>query len=195
MPNSLYPAFIELEYSTPYGEHVMTIPIRAVPDFESDPALTICENWDATTSVVSTTVANLCAQFANFYTDDSQFNLYSIWTMADSEAIPEFAETYRFTTPIQGSSASTTWKKAAQNTFTFRTADGGISKVTLLDSLSFNLWDKQTDPTGSTDVLAVIDAWTDTNAFFAGRDNARPSAFLQLTKTLNEKLRRAYRMT
>lgn len=195
MPNSLFPAFIELEYSTPWGEHVMTIPIRAVPTFELDPADTFVEAWDDSNALIATKITNLCNQFANFYTAESQFNLYSIWTMADETAIPVFKETYRFPTAIEGVSASTTWRKAVQNTFTFRTEDGGISKVVLLDSLSFNLWDKQTDPTGSADVQAVIDAWTDVESFFAGRDTARPAAFLQLTKTLNEKLRKAYRMT
>jgi hypothetical protein len=115
--------------------------------------------------------------------------------LATPTSPPKFEQTYRFSTPIVGAASTPGWTRAVELTHTFRTEDGGVSKLVLLDCGSFNLWNKQVDPTGSADLLAVIAEWTNPANCWAGRDTTRPAAFVQLTKTLNEKLRRAYRMT
>lgn len=195
MPNSLSPAFVKLEYTSDFGPHVALLPLRAAPAFDPDPSLTTIENWALANVNLEDMITTLVNAMADFYTPADAFTLYSVFTQLTATADPVFRETLRFATPIVGTSASTTWRKASQLTATFRTSLGGISKLVMLDALSFNLWDIQVDPTGSADLIALINEWTQDISAWAGRDGGQPTTFLQLTKTLNEKLRKAYRMT
>lgn len=195
MANSLYPAYIELEYTTSFGPHSAIFPLRDTPIFDDDPELTTVENWDGAQVPLSDMVIELVTALAKYYLAADAFTLYSTWTLLTPESDPVFNETLRFDPPIVGTGTAIGWQKAVQSTHTFRTSLGGIAKVVALDAGSFNAWDKQVDPTGSADLLAIIAAYTANANAWAGRDGGRPSTFLQLTKTLNEKLRRAYRMT
>lgn len=195
MANSLYPAYINLEYTTSFGPHNAILPLRDTPIFDDDPELTTVENWDGAQMPLSDMVVTLVTALAEYFLPADAFTSYTVWTLATPTSDPVFAQTLRFDPPIVGTGATIGWQKATQLTHTFRTDLGGVSKLVMLDAGSFNAWNKQVDPTGSADLLAVIAAWTDNANAFAGRDGGRPSTFMQLTKTLNEKLRRAYRMT
>jgi hypothetical protein len=195
MANTLFPAFVKLEYTTTFAPHVAILPIRDTPIFDADPELTTVENWDGAQVPLSDMVIDLATAMAKYYTADDAFTLYSTWTMLTPTSDPVFQETLRLDPIIVGTGTTIGWQKAVQSTHSFRTSLGGTSKLVCLDAGSFNAWDKQVDPTGSADLLAIIAAWTSNSNAFAGRDGGRPSTFMQLTKTLNEKLRRAYRMT
>jgi len=195
MANSLYPAYVELEYTSKFGPHSAIFPLRAEPAFGSAPAETTVESWDSDNVDLYTMVTNLTNALANYYDEDDAFTLYSTWTLETPTSDPVFRETYRFPIPIVGGGTAIGWQKAVQSTHTFRTSLGGISKLVCLDAGSFDAWDKQVDPTGSADLLAIIEEWSSGDNAWAGRDGGQPTTFLQLTKTLNEKLRRAYRMT
>jgi hypothetical protein len=93
-----------------------------------------------------------------------------------------------------GSAPTPGWYKAVQKTFTFRTNEFGTSKLVLLDAASFNTFNKQTTLSSGgpedllRDYLGSADGW------LLGRDGGKPTTFLQIAVTLNEKLRRSYRM-
>jgi hypothetical protein len=196
MANSLFPGYVDVEYTSVYGPHAMRLPIRAEPDFDADPTLTQLEMWDLTPRSLFDMVTDLVTALAAYYPATTDFQLYSVWTLATPTSDPVFRQVSRFgVSPISGSGTSVGWDKATQLTHTFRTSGGGVSKLVALDAGSFNAWNKQTDPTGSADLLAVIAEWTSGAAGWAGRDGFQPTTFLQLTKTLNEELRKSYRMT
>jgi len=195
MANSLFPAYIEYEYTTPFAPHSGILPLGFTPDFDPDPLLTSIETWDGGTISLHTMAANMINALSNYYDEGTSFTLYSVWTLETTTSDPVYRETSRFAPAIAGGGSDIGWSKATQLTHSFRTVDGGISKLVCLDAGSFENFDVQIDPTGSADLLAVIAEWTDEGNAWAGRDTTRPATFLQLSKTLNEKLRRAYRMT
>lgn len=195
MANSLFPAFVEYEYTTPFGPHSGILPLGFLPDFGDTATLTTIETWNGGLKSLPTMVTNMINALSNYYTADSAFTLYSTWSLATPTSDPVYKETFRFTPTIEGGGADIGWSKAVQLTHSFRTVNGGVSKLVCLDGGSFENFDLQVDPTGSADLLAVIAEWTDEDNAWAGRDTTRPAVFLQLSKTLNEKLRRAYRMT
>ena len=195
MANSLFPAYVEYEMTSPFGPHSGILPLGFRPDFGATATLTTIETWDGGLMSLPTMVTNMVNALANYYTSDSVFTLYSTWTLETPTSDPVYQETFRFSPALEGGGSDIGWSKAVQLTHSFRTVDGGISKLVCLDAGSFENFDVQIDPTGSADLLAVISEWTDEGNAWAGRDTTRPAFFLQLSKTLNENLRRRYRMT
>jgi len=195
MPNSLFPAAVKIEYDSPYAPHTMILPI-AEPNTAVPPALatTTVDTWAGGTIALGTMVTALVDVLKAFYTAGTVFRIASLLKInlppADQTPIPLFS----WGLNIPGTSVSTTWNKATQQTLTFRTAEGGQSKIVMLDHVSFNDFNKIIDLTGQAALQAIVDQWTaDTNGW-AGRDTSRPLNFLQAAKTLNEALRKSYRM-
>jgi hypothetical protein len=95
---------------------------------------------------------------------------------------------------VEGTSGTPGWYKAVQTTITWRTEDFNHVKVVLLDSASGNTFDPifsaAADP--STDDLDAYMRSDD--CIIAGQDGSRPTTFVRETSTLNEKLRKQYRM-
>jgi len=96
-------------------------------------------------------------------------------------------------TGMEGTAAVPGWTKAVQLTMTVRSTLFGIAKYVFLDAASGDNYNPIRTPDSSmTNMLTVLN---DVTNGWAARDNGRPENFLGLTKTLNEKLRKAYRMT
>jgi hypothetical protein len=100
-----------------------------------------------------------------------------------------------FTLGIVGTNGTPGWDKATQATLTFRADDFTIFKLVLLDSASSNVWDKVTNRLATTALEDLTDYIMADVTFLASRGGGRPATFLQMSTTLNEKLRRSYNMT
>lgn len=196
MPNSLFPAAVKVEYDTPYAPHTMILPTNAV-NVAVPPALatTTVDTWAGATVPLGTMVTDLVTLLAAFYTSGTMFRLATLLKInsppADQTPIPLFS----WTLGIPGTTVSATWAKAVQQTLTFRTAEQGTSKLVMLDALSFNEFERLVDLTAIPSLQAIVDEWTASTNGWAGRDTSQPVIFMQATRTLNEALRRAYRMT
>lgn len=196
MPNSLFPAAVKIEYDTPYAPHTMILPVNTV-NVAVPPVLatTTVDTWAGATVPLGTMVTDLINALKVFYTAATSFRLATLLKInnppADQTPIPLFS----WTLGIPGTSVSTTWAKAVQQTLTFRTSEQGTSKLVMLDALSFNEFERLVDLTAVPSLQAIVDEWTDPTNGWAGRDSSQPVIFLQATRTLNEALRRAYRMT
>jgi hypothetical protein len=126
------------------------------------------------------------------YKTTYNFQSWTLFTMEDPEATPIPVQSGNLN--IAGTNASTTWDKAVQQTLTWRTDAFGIFKLVLLDSVSDGSFDKVVDVEANPGIEAIHDYVTADETWLAGRDGGRPNVFLQNAKTLNEKLRRSYRM-
>lgn len=192
MANSLYPAFVTIEYQTAYGIHLMTIPARAW-----NPAGGVGDNgtfndWNDDPVDAEGMVTDLVTLFLPFFPATTNFNVATIYTLeaADSDPNPRVA----FNLDLAGTSVSATWAKAVQTTYTFRTDLFGIYKLVFLDAPSGNDFDRVNAFGAAPAVNAIKDELAlETNAW-NGRDNGRIVTLLAQTKTLNEKLRKEYNM-
>lgn len=194
MANSPAPAFVRINYVTLYAPHTMEVPsVPIVPNILS------ASGWDfslrgAEIPVdVGTAVRALVAKLKVFHKSTTVFTDYIAYTQDDPDlpATPVLSEALG----IAGTTALTGWAKAVEATWTFRTDSFGLSKIVMLDIPDEASYDKETDLSGSVIKDALMDYWVAAATWVAGRDGGRPATFLQISKTLNEKLRRAYRMT
>jgi hypothetical protein len=188
-PNSLFPGFVKVEYSSVYAPHIMILPTRA---YDKDNGT--FPSWlDDTPLAVDDMVSDFVELFLPFFAAGVTFNNFTVYTMEDEDATPIPAYSALFTAGA-GTAMTPGWDKATQWTVTLRTVNNNISKLVMLDAGSFDNFDVIKTLAGQADLEALTDMWSDENQAWSGRGNSRPSTFLQASKTLNDKLRRAYHM-
>lgn len=187
MANSLYPAYVEINYQSAFGVHQMRLPTRAFNVANNE-----FSTWSGGVIDATVMIAELVDDMAEFFAPTTEFTDYIIYTLATPTSDAEPVASAPLATP--GVSVGTGWSKAIQQTFTFRTTEFGISKLVFLDPVTSNNFDRVTDGSTPAALAALIADWTKETAAWSGRDNARPATFVQIAYTLNEKLRREYRM-
>ena len=189
MPNSAAPAFVQINYHSAYGPHSARI-----PTLDWNPG------GDASGSFVTHNAGSVDASdmvndyvdvAAPFFPDTVQFDNFIIYRITDISVnpIPVYSEAF---VSKEGTGDGTSWSKAVQRTLIMRTDEFGIAKYVFLDAESGNNFDRITS--AGADIAAFIAVISDGDNAFAGLDNGKPTTYLGVTTTLNEKLRRAYRM-
>lgn len=185
---------IKIEYQSADAPHVMILPINTLVGIGDDESDTLVNNWDATTQDIGGMVSALRAVLVPFF--PATVNLLRATLLVtdpeDEALVPAFSWAL---SGGEGTALTPGWSKAVEWTISFRSEDNNVSKLVLLDAASFDNFSKITDLTGETALAALIAEWTDTANAWAARDNTRPATWTQATRTLNEKLRKAYRMT
>jgi hypothetical protein len=191
-PNSLYPAFVKIDYHSEFGAHTMTLPTLAWNDTPNVGGSGSFENWVAGDADADAMILGLITVLVPFWKADTTFDVYTIYTMDSPEASPTPVASKAIDEP--GTSIQTAWSKAVQTTFTFRTSLFGIMKLVMLDAPSGGLFDKFTTFSASPEAEDIRDVFNDEDFGWAGRDGGRVNTLLQIAYTLNEKLRREYNM-
>lgn len=193
--NSLAPAFIQIQYTSLFGLHTMTIP--SVP-FIQVPA-TGQWRFDLRGGAVdetplSTGIDDFLNVVREYFDNTTVFANYTAFTQTDAAAQPIPVETGTLGKVGVFESGAGGWTKAVQTTLTWRTDTFGLYKLVMLDSVTGNNFDRKSGlPVGSRRKI-VSDYITSQFTWLAGRDGGRPVTFLQEAVTLNEKLRKSYRM-
>jgi len=137
-------------------------------------------------------VVDLATVLADLLPDSGAFDNYTIFSFDDPEEPP----TPRFTNGlgIPGTDATAGWINAVQTTISFYDTAFNQVKLVLLDSASNNDFSKHTAAGLSAAELAVGVEFSKIENAWASRATLRPAALLSVTRTLNEKLRRAYKL-
>lgn len=192
--NSLSPAFVRINYASGYGLHTMTVP--SVPYILPDVGH-VSGQFDLRGAELSTSAGDAVQDYVDllkpFFHTSTTFIDYIIFTQEDEDAapVPRFSDTIA----EAGTNSSTSWRKAVQATATWRTEDFGLFKVVLLDVVSGNQFDPYSSAAAAGTPMVNLDAYVRADeSWLSGRDGAQPGVFLGMTWTLNEKLRKAYRM-
>lgn len=193
MPNSLAPAFIKVEYQSQFGAHTMTLPTLGTNIDPSDPTLSTIDTWVGGTVLWTTMVNDLLALVDDFYGISTTFDVATLFTQESATADPIPRASVALA--VVGDIPAPQWDKAVQFSITARTTNFGLAKLVMMDADSFDDWDKIVALAAAPAVQALFNEWADPTNGWSAQDNGRPATFLQATKTLNEKLRRSYRMT
>jgi hypothetical protein len=188
MANSLYPAFVRINYHSDYGPHTMTI-----PTLEYFPDDLQFGTWSGGRVDGDEMVNDLVDLMVPFFTTTVNFDAYTIYTMASPTAPPLPVFFSEIDTP--GTSISTEWTKAVQVTFSLRTVAFGRGKLVFLDAVSEGNFDKITGFSFSVPVQDLLAELSNVLRGWSGRDGAMYAGSDQITYTLNETLRRQYNMT
>jgi len=185
MPNSLAPAFFELEYHSAYGPHTQRVPTL---DWNEDDTF---DTWVSGSISSATMISGFVDLLLPFYPDTVVFDRYTVFTKEDATAPDVPRQAGVFTGKI-GTADDAGWTKAVQLTMSLRSTSFGLVKYEFLDGASGDNYDPIQVP--DSDMTALLAYVSDNDNGFSAQDNGKPLTFLQLTKTLNEKLRKAYRM-
>lgn len=192
--NSLSPAFVKINYSSLWGTHSMTAP--SVPVAEGTVA---GAGWAFVLRglelpvLVDGAVRDYVNLLRLFMPTSVSFIDYQVFNQPTPTDIPVPVD--GATLSIAGTNSSGTWSKAVQSTFTVRADDFSLFKIVLLDSSSGDNYDKTTILVGTGALPTLINYVTADESWLSARGGGRPNTFLQLSKTLNEALRKRYGMT
>lgn len=188
--NSLSPAFIRINYQSLYGLHSMTIPTVKL-GLDAGTYKFVREDLSYV-GVAQTLAAAWITAIKAFYPTTTTFIDWLGFSMSSPTAQPIPVTGGAFGVAGTSSVSAYMESKATQRTFTWRTDSFGIFKIVLLD-LVVASYEKVTLPADALvaslhAIVANVDPW------MRGRDGGKPVVFLQASTTLNEKLRRSYRM-
>lgn len=190
MPFSSAPGFIVIQYSSTKSIHTMRIGTRAWSPPSGGNDFGSYLDWDETPVAADTMIDALVAALADAYPTTANFINATIYTQAspDVDALPRM--TYPLNVP--GTIVTPDWWEAVQGTFNFRDTDFTSMKLTLLDCDSENLFGKLVAVSSVARWDAIADEIVNTGAAWSSRNGFQPVTVLSFTRTLNEKLRRAY---
>ena len=190
-PGSLFPADTFIEYHSAFGNHTMTIPMNAVTNPGAAANLLEVNAWDASSRLWSDMVNDLVTEFLPRYDSDVEFDIATCRTYASVSAPPVPIGTINLA--LAGTVVTPGWAKATQETIMFRDTGSNIAKLVLLDFATGNDWAKYTNA-AAIGVNGIVAQFTDDANGWRSRKDLRPANFIARTATLNEALRRNYRM-
>nr|CRY96454.1 hypothetical protein [uncultured prokaryote] len=170
-----YPGPYELRifYDTQltFGAHVMKLNL----DLDSDPEIGAefedisTENHDASTTPLNSLTEALLTVLAPLFQSTTDFPLVELWSYAAGTFDATFRAAYD---PVVSNGSAGTAIPAGQAIITFRTAGGGIAKLSLMES-NLTAGPDQSFPTASTPINNLASFMTVASRPWLGRDNTR----------------------
>lgn len=190
---ALDPAYGVLSYTTDYSEHKQVIPTLNWVSTSITGVLGSYVAWDTVPIDAEAMWDALIAKLKVFQHTTTQYTLLEIFTKA-SPTNPSILVAAKDLS-VAGTSAAGGVRKAVQATFNMKTTGGNPAKLVFLDyPHGTGQFDKQQGSGLSADAAALIAEMADTGNAWAGRDKNRINTLLSVTNTLNEALRKQYRM-
>jgi hypothetical protein len=190
---TLYPAFVRLFYHTTQLNHVATLPVVGWNEPVSGHDYGTFDAHDLSSPDADDIVQEYATVIQPIFSEDVTIDSYVIYTMSSPTAKPQ--PRVGNTVALTGTNTDNTWFKANQVTMSLRTSTFNKSKWTLLDVPVTDVYSKTSALPGSGIYRDWFDIISGLDKPWCGRDRNRPSGFISITTTLNEKLRRAYRFT
>ena len=191
MANSLAPAFFRLFYHTAFGVHTQTVPTKAWDPILGTNGAGGYLNWLGVEVDAQDMIFALVEQLNEFMPSTAIYDSAIIYTQADAEAdaLPQRAVTLG-----EAGTGAGVDVPASQTTMTCRTTNFGIFKLVWFDATPSTDFLPQRSLPGSGQPLDLFNVISDEAWAFAGRDEGRPAQFIQVAYTLNEALRKQYRL-
>jgi hypothetical protein len=152
--------------------------------------------FDLRGAAIDVVVTDAVEDFVNvikaLFHNTTTFDSYTVFSQPTPEDTP--VPVWSDTLAITGSQDPNPLSKAMQQTLSFRATDFTIFKLVCLDAYPTVGLGRVTNLALNPTYGPVIDYIVDDVTWIASRGGGRPNTFLQLATTLNEKLRRSYRM-
>lgn len=186
------PYFVRVFSHSAFGPHVQEIPIKNWSNVVSTNPHGQIDKWSGGSTDAQTMIEDLVALEADFFPSTYTFDNWAIYSQP-TPADPAHPVTGEAFSGLVGTSAASGWSKAVEGIFTWRATDFSLVKLVMLDMESGNDFDRV--PTLATTPLTLLDAeFTNPDKGWSSRQGAKPQTFIGVTKDLNDKLRKAYRM-
>lgn len=187
------PVFLKIEYTSPYAPHVMIRPLRDAW-VDSGDILGLITPWSNASNIdVNDMVTAFLTDMADLFNDTMTFDAVTLYTQPDPDlpATPQAS----VATVIPGTRSAVPNDKATEVSLAFRDTEFHNAKIVMLDQPVGNDFSRHTPFNVNAIYAPTIAHFVSDDEAWASRRGFRPGQFTQQTATLNEKLRRAYRMT
>lgn len=188
MKFSLDPAFVQIFYHSLYGPHIMTLPVN-----DYDPITDEFATWAGPGVDSTTMITDLVDKLLPFFPTSAAFDNFRIFTQDGAEAVPFLRKAGSFTSKV-GTNSAPGWSKAVQVTISALDSGGFKVRLQLMDAASGDSFDPITAIVPASSLDDLFNEWSDNTNAWSSRQGAPPATFLEYSLTLNEKLRRGYRM-
>jgi len=189
----LDPAYVKLYYTSEYAPHEHVIPTLNWVPTSITGTMGSYVAWNTVPIDAEDMIDNLVDKLKVFQDPSTSYTLAEIYTKATPTA-PSILQAAK-TLAVVGTSAAGGVRKAVQGTFNMKTTAGHAFKMVFLDyPHGTGQFDKQTPISFSAGAIALINEIASTGNAWAGRDKQRVNTALSVTNTLNEALRKQYRM-
>lgn len=191
---SLFPAYIQIHSESQFGVHIQTLPTRAWIDPNDIDDNGSFLNWEGDPVTLDDMLTTWLTLWKVLFTPDTGFNSAILFTLVDENSEPLLKRVIPLS--IVGTSDGIGQEKATQLTYSLLDTGGHATKLVALDAplpVGFDVvsvFGSLTAPE-----QAVISGFVNPSFAWASRAGNRPLVFRKASYTLNDKLRRAYRMT
>lgn len=190
--HSRSPAFVVLDYHTPYAPHKQQFCIRDWFPVSSGHDMGTVTAADASVVDLKNMIDQLLGTMSVFVLPDTVWDLATIYTQAAATG-PAFPQANYVPTQL-GTSVGAAPRKATEITVVMRTTAFNIVKAVLLDCpVSVNFEQKLPGAFSAAD-QAFVDEFGAVNNGWVGQDGNKPNTAVRITYNLNQKLRKEYRM-
>lgn len=183
--NSLYPGFTKMYYGTGGNLHTMILPMipDGTPNIGIDPSILTRAGTPNLWSTYMTSLINLIKPLYNTATD---FTLAEFYYMEEIDSDPQFVHGIN---PALSGTSATANTSMAQQVLTFRTYEGGIWKLFLMEAvITVNVVTSWPFAVGAVKTLA--DHLISTGSAVVGRDGGYPLVPLRSITKTNDALRK-----
>ena len=191
MPESPNPAFVVIDYHSVRGPHKMQIGLTGITNIGASADLLQATAWDASSPLILDMVTDLVTEIVPRYPATAAFDSCSIFSQPDPEDLPLFVGAFSISSI--GTAATPGWFDATQESINMRDSLGFMAKLSLMDFASGNDFGKYLNPV-TIGVDGIFDQLSASSNAWMSRAGNQISSFISRTATLNEKLRRAYRL-
>lgn len=191
MANSLFPSFVRLFYHTAFGLHSQTLPTLRWEESFGTNGKGGYRNWLDVEVDAQDMIDAIVDELKDFQPTTGIYDSFIIYDMFDETSTP---------VPVASGDLAVTGTAvtadvpASQATMTVRTESFGLAKLEWFDATPSTDFLPLRALPGSGQPLDLFNVWTSTSWAWAGRDGARPATFIQVAYTLNEALRKSYRL-
>lgn len=191
--NLLFPTAGLIEYTGIVGTHFMTVPLTEWSPVSSGHPMGTCTAWDSTQKDVSDFFDEYTDLIKVFLDNTASILNATIYTYASPGAPGRPRETVTYTGKV---GTGGTVIPAAQQTISFKTSDFGTFRVVILDSVVTSAFQPKKALVSPADdkEIALVNYIKDDANCIQGRDGFQVQTYRGITYTLNEKLRRSYRL-
>lgn len=191
--HSRSPAFVIFDYHSPYAPHKQQFCIRDWFPVSSGHDMGTVTAADASITDLQEMCNNLMGVMSVFALPDTVWDLVTVFTQA-APLGPAFPQASYVPTQV-GVSVGGAPRKATEITYVMRTTAFNIVKMVLLDvPVNTNFDEKLPGAFSSADNDFLL-TFGDPTAGWVGQDGSKPNTAVRITYNLNQKLRKAYRMT
>lgn len=191
MINSLYPGFVVIYYTANNHSHKMTLPVvpQTIPMVPgTNPNLMLN---DGTTALWTTAVGAFVDHLLPLYPNTCSFNRAEIYGLSSYTGDPFYVSGSSLVGDV--GTAAVGLVAYSQAVFSFRTNQGGILKLYLMEQ---TLAPNQIMPApafgGVADVVAIVNHVVGIDNFIMGRDGGEPMTCIRVTTKTNDALRKRY---